>query len=70
MSSAGRGLTACMRGRAPVTRRAYWQIDLDAIKVPGAPGTCSGGCQVRASCACLRAAPHLPVCALVLSCRL
>lgn len=32
-----------------MTRRAYWQFDLDAIKVPGAPGTCSGGCQVRAS---------------------
>ena len=38
-----------------MTRRAYWQIDLDAIKVPGAPGICSGGCQVRVSCErCLR----------------
>ncbi|KAK9833322.1 hypothetical protein WJX81_006416 [Elliptochloris bilobata] len=33
---------------APVTRRAYWQFDLDSIKVPGAPATCAGGCQAIA----------------------
>ena len=41
----------CARGRAGrrVTRRAYWQFDLDAIKVPGALApACAGGCQARA----------------------
>jgi len=35
--------------RANVTRRAYWQFDLDEIKVPGAlVPACAGGCQARA----------------------
>ncbi len=34
--------------RANVTRRAYWQFDLDEIKVPGAlVPACAGGCQAR-----------------------
>ncbi len=32
-----------------MTRRAYWQFDLDEIKVPGAlVPACAGGCQARA----------------------
>ena len=31
------------RCRAKVTREAYWQIDVDAINVPGA-SVCKGGC--------------------------
>ncbi|KAK9794929.1 hypothetical protein WJX73_010113 [Symbiochloris irregularis] len=33
---------------ANVTRPAYWQFDLDAIKVPGTIGVCQGGCQAIA----------------------
>lgn len=29
---------------APVTRKAYWQFNMDRIGVPGAPALCSGGC--------------------------
>ena len=37
----------CMR-RAPVTRRGYWQIALDDVKVPGVPSTCKDGCKAIA----------------------
>lgn len=31
-----------------MTRPAYWQFGLDAIKVPGTIGLCEGGCQAIA----------------------
>ena len=32
-----------------MTRRAYWQFDLDAINITGsAPNACKGGCQAIA----------------------
>lgn len=34
--------------RAPVTRRGYWQIEMDSVKVPGASGACKGGCKAIA----------------------
>ena len=37
-----------MQCRASVTRPAYWQFDLDAIKVPSTIGVCQGGCQAIA----------------------
>ena len=37
-----------MLGRAPVTRRGYWQIEMDSVKVPGASGACKGGCKAIA----------------------
>lgn len=33
---------------APVTRRGYWQIEMDSVKVPGASGACKGGCKAIA----------------------
>ena len=30
--------------RVNVTRRAYWQFDMEGVKVPGANSPCSGGC--------------------------
>nr|QOL01246.1 putative extracellular protein TR9_052 [Trebouxia lynnae] len=33
---------------APVTRRGYWQIAMDSVKVPGASGSCKGGCKAIA----------------------
>ena len=35
--------------RAPVTRRAYWQFDLDAINISSSNAEpCKGGCQAIA----------------------
>jgi len=34
--------------RAPVTRRGYWQIVMDSVKVPGTSGTCKDGCKAIA----------------------
>lgn len=34
--------------RANVTRRAYWQFDMEGISVPGTLSPCSGGCQAIA----------------------
>ena len=31
-----------------MTRRGYWQIALDGVKVPGVPSTCKGGCKAIA----------------------
>lgn len=33
---------------APVTRRGYWQIAMDSVKVPGTSGTCKDGCKAIA----------------------
>ncbi|KAL3146574.1 hypothetical protein ABBQ32_000814 [Trebouxia sp. C0010 RCD-2024] len=33
---------------APVTRRGYWQIEMDAVKVPGASSACRDGCKAIA----------------------
>ena len=30
--------------RVNVTRRAYWQFDLDSVTVPGTNSPCAGGC--------------------------
>ena len=45
----GISVTTFCACRAPVTRRAYWQFDLDAINITGsAPNACKGGCQAIA----------------------
>ena len=31
-----------------MTRRGYWQIEMDSVKVPGASGSCKGGCKAIA----------------------
>lgn len=31
-----------------MTRRGYWQIEMDSVKVPGASGACKDGCKAIA----------------------
>ena len=48
MSQIGPLRRGCLNCRAPVTRRGYWQIEMDSVKVPGASGACKDGCKAIA----------------------
>jgi hypothetical protein len=41
-------VSSCDCCRVNVTRRAYWQFDLEGISLPGTNSPCAGGCQAIA----------------------